>query len=606
MNSAQKILPFLLGVLILTILVQQDVVAQNKINNPSFEKDAVSAGGFIVCPPNPLSDWLTPGNSIDLHEKGHWSMGVPIGGGDKHIDVNPNGKIQQFITGLSIGDTCYLSFYTSVHHLFATGCGSTGGTANMSVSCGSMFSTTLSLTGADKAWAKKNYKFIATATSVNIIFEATGSCYGNGGILIDLLELIQPISTAPCDSTKRFANAGKDTSVCIDASGTAKVFLNASGGVDYSWSPASLFSNPNLASVNTSINSTTSFIVKVTDTNGCIDRDTVNIKVNPQPIVVASPKPVSKCVGKQEQLKASGALSYLWTPALGLSSSTISNPMLTVQPGIIKYLVVGTDINGCTNNDSIDVVIVSGPIVNAIPSDTFGCNGTTIQLSAVGAKYYKWFPATSLNNDTIAQPKLTIAGSFSYTVEGRDSNGCLGYDTVNITAYQIPNVKASKGNSTGKCDSAIIQLNAFGAQSYVWTPNIYCDNNTIPNPIVRIPQETVFTVIGTSSNGCTASDTVRASLNGTSAIAVPNAFSPNNDQINDKIHPFILCDFTLKSFSIYNRWGQMVFTTDNINNAWDGNFEGIPCSMDVYHYMIHGINSKQEHLLYKGDITLIR
>ena len=605
MKTKFKMWKFLIVGVVFTLFFQYPLYAQNKINNPSFEKDAVSAGGFISCPPNPLTDWLTPGIAIDLHDKGHWSMGVPIGGGDKHVDLNPNGKIQQLITGLTVGDTCYLSFYTSVHHLFATGCGSTGGTANMSVSCGTMFSTILSLTGTDKPWAKKSYRFIATATSVNLVFEGISSCYGNGGVLIDELELIQA-AAPPCDSTKRFANAGKDTSVCIDASGMAKVYLNASGGVSYNWSPASLFSNPNLASVNTSISSNTSFIVKVTDANGCIDRDTVNAKVNPQPKVLASPKPVSKCVGKQEQLKVSGAISYIWTPALGLSSSTISNPMLTVQPGINKYFVVGTDVNGCTNTDSIDINILAGPIVNAIPSDTFGCNGATIQLSAKGAKYYKWFPSTSLNNDTFANPKLTIAGSFSFVVEGRDSSGCLGFDTVNITAYPIPNVKASQGASKGKCDSAIIQLNATGAQSYVWTPNIYCDNNTIPNPIVKIPQETVFTVVGTSANGCVASDTIRALFNGEAIVVVPNAFTPNNDQINDKIRPLIFCDFSLKSFSIYNRWGQMVYTTSNINDAWDGNFNGKPCSMDVYYYLIQGINSKQENLMYKGDITLIR
>lgn len=410
----------------------------------------------------------------------------------------------------------------------------------------------------------------------------------------------------PCDSTKRFAKAGKDTSACVDASGSAKVFLNASGGVDYSWSPASLFSNPNLASVNTSINSTTSFIVKVTDANGCVDRDTLSVKVNPQPIVVASPKPVSKCVGKQEQLKASGALSYLWTPALGLSSSSISNPMLTVQPGIIKYLVVGTDINGCTNTDSININVLPGPTVNAYPSDTFGCNGLSIQLRATGAQFYKWFPPSSLSNDTLANPKLIIAGSFSYWVEGRDLNGCLGFDTINIVAFPIPNVKASQGASSGKCDSAIIQLNATGAQTYVWTPNIYCDNNTIPNPIVKIPQETVFTVVGTNANGCVASDTIRALINADAIVAVPNAFTPNDDQINDKIRPFILCDFSLKSFVIFNRWGQIVYTTNNTNDAWDGNFEGKPCSMDVYYYLIQGSNSKQENLQYKGDITLIR
>jgi gliding motility-associated-like protein len=581
------------------------ISAQNKINNPSFEKDAVSAGSFISCPPNPLTDWLTPGNAIDLHDKGHWSMGVPIGGGDKHVDINPNGKIQQLITGLTVGDTCYLSFYTSVHHLFATGCGSTSGTANMSVSCGTMFSTTLSLTGTDKSWTKKLYKFIATATSVNLVFEGTSSCYGNGGVLIDELELIQD-TAPPCDSTKRFANAGKDTNVCIDASGTAKVFLNASGGVSYNWSPASLFSNPNLASVSTNINSTTTFVVKVTDANGCIDRDSVNVKVNPLPIVKASPNPIDLCVGKKQQLQANGTKNYKWIPSKGLSADTVYNPLLEVQKGISKYIVVGSDENGCSNKDSILINVLPGPIVKVSPSDTFGCIGTLIQLNVSGATLYNWYPASPLNNGAISNPILKISGTQKYFVEGRDTSGCLGFDSLDITAYPLPKIIASKGIATGKCGEFQVQLNATGGKTYLWWPSNFCDNPTIPNPIVKVSNDLEFIVTGVDERGCIGSDSLMVSFDGETTVNVPNVFTPNGDGINDRIRLLFYCPFDLKEFSIFNRWGQMVYSSNNPNQAWDGTFNGEPCNMDVYYYLIKGVIGGKKDFMLKGDISLLR
>ena len=413
-------------------------------------------------------------------------------------------------------------------------------------------------------------------------------------------------TVVPCDPTIRFAKANNDTSLCVDASGNASIDLKATGGTSYLWSPAALFTNPALATEHTTINASTQFVVKVTNASGCIDYDTVNVTLNPLPLVLATPHTTSICNGGQIHLNATGAVSYVWTPNIGLSSSTIANPTLTVTAPQNKYYVKGTDAFGCQNTDSIAITIASGPTVKASPKDTFGCVGTVMPLTASGAKTYKWFPPTGISNDTMARPSLTIVGSLDYIVAGKDATGCVGYDTIHINAFPAPNVKASQENATGECGATNVQLHATGALSYSWSPSIYCDNNRIADPKVIIPNTVVFTVVGTNDKGCSQSDTITVFYKGKTVVRVPNAFTPDNDQLNDKIRPIVICDFVLSEFAVYNRWGQQMFIAYDINNAWDGKHNGVLCDMDVYYYYAKGKNSLGEEIVFKGDITLIR
>lgn len=578
---------------------------QNKIANPSFEKDAVSSGSFISCPPNLLSDWTTSARAIDIHDKGHWSMGVPIGGGDKHVDINPDGRIEQLITGLKIGDTCYLSFYTSVHHYMVTGCGSTGGNASMRVSFGTMFSTTLSLIGSDKPWAKKSFSFIATATSANLVFEGIGSCYVFGGILIDQLELIQDMSNT-CNSTKRFAYAGKDTSICMSKTGNATINLNASGGVSYKWSPTSFFADPNKSSVSASISGTTDFVVEVTDSLGFKDKDTISIKLLPLPKITVTPNPISECIGKSVTLTASGAAFYQWSPAINFLPTTGAKTSLTISPNETNYFVKGIDENGCSDVDTIRVNILAGPIVSAMPKDTMGCYGIAIRLNASGAQTFRWFPPVDFDNDTLKNPLLYISSNSKYIVEGTDSKGCKGYDTISIKGLPLPVVKLSLTSRKNQCDSSIVELLATGANTYSWSPSIFCETPLSDRTLVKVGYDIVMKVVGKNEFGCSSEDTVFVRKEGEFKITMPNAFTPNDDGINDKIRPMVFCNFKLIEFSIYNRWGQMVLSTKSLKKSWDGTFNGLPCNMDVYYYLIRGLDQNEKEVIDKGDITLVR
>jgi gliding motility-associated-like protein len=122
----------------------------------------------------------------------------------------------------------------------------------------------------------------------------------------------------------------------------------------------------------------------------------------------------------------------------------------------------------------------------------------------------------------------------------------------------------------------------------VWSPSIGLDNPSKPNPIATIDSTTTYIVLGTDSNGCYASDTITVdvSKSGIAAFVVPNAFTPNGDGLNDCFGIGHWGEVTVYEFSIFNRWGELVFTTKNPSDCWNGTFNGQKQPAGGYPYVI--------------------
>lgn len=303
----------------------------------------------------------------------------------------------------------------------------------------------------------------------------------------------------------------------------------------------------------------------------------------------------------------SGIALWKWYFGDG-DTSNLKNPEhIYAASGTYNVKLIVTDSTGKKDSVTKVVIININSLINvtASPKEFVGCNGDEIQLNASGAKYYEWSPVKGLTDNKIANPKAIISGSGIYVVAGTDSNGCTDMDTVHVTGYSNPQVKATSENNIVSCSSNIL-LTATGASHYSWTPAVYAESNFSSSTKVYPPATTVFTVRGWDENGCYSEDTITVFYDGKSVVKIPNAFTPNNDQINDKISPIYICDFLLTEFSIYNRWGNMVFTTNIISVPWDGTFKGKECEMGTYLYFLKGKNGKDEEVMFKGDITLVR
>lgn len=381
--------------------------------------------------------------------------------------------------------------------------------------------------------------------------------------------------------------------------------LRATGAVSYTWSPAAGLSSTVIADPVLTATVSGEYIVEGVDAAGCAGADTIAVTVHPLPVVSAVPDSIFKCPGAKVMLNASGASTYSWTPPTGLNRDNIAAPELTVTRSADHYIVQGTDRNGCKGYDTIWIAYAPEPDVRAWPKDTSACIGEKIQLHASGAKSYSWFPPTGLTDENVPEPMLVLTAGMSYVVTGTDSNGCTGKDTIRVGHYPAPVVKASV-NGVFDCDGNPVWLHATGASAYSWEPAVYCDVPDSADVRVKPPHTMVFTVTGTSDKGCVGRDTVTVAYNGTTVVQVPNAFTPNGDGLNDKVRPLVFCDFTLTEFSIYNRWGERVFSTQDINVPWDGSIKGLRCDPGVFYYLLKGRNSAGEDVLQKGDITLIR
>ncbi len=312
----------------------------------------------------------------------------------------------------------------------------------------------------------------------------------------------------------------------------------------------------------------------------------------------------SVCANSKVQLHAGGGNIYTWAPETGLDNPTIPNPIAFINGNTIYTVKVSN--NYCSNSGQVKVLARPYPKFTASPDQEI-CLGASAILNAGGGDAYTWNPTAGLDNrvqsTTSANPNTTT----TYTVYIQD-NIC-GYDTTintRVIVHELPIVNATKSNDI-TCTSLTSRLTATGANSYLWTPSIGLDNSYVPNPIASIDNTTHYEVTGSNEFGCssTTSITLAVRKEGEFPFSVPNAFTPNGDQINDHFGLSNIGRVQISQFTIYNIWGQIVFQTTNPTARWDGTFKGRPQNEGNYVYLIKG-HSVCGEINKKGSVLLIR
>lgn len=394
--------------------------------------------------------------------------------------------------------------------------------------------------------------------------------------------------------------AGADTTICAGSA----VELSATGAfTNYLWTGINI-AQPTSSHPVVIPSVTGEFIVTGTTANGCTDKDTTLITVLPAPVVELTDN-TAICYNATIQLEATGGNIYNWFPTEGLNDPNIGNPIASPLQST-TYFVEVLDHNNCSNIDSVVISIVSKPKFE-VTGDTTICTGTSLQLTATGGTVYQWSPASDLSNSATSAPLASPISSTIYEVYIRE-NSC-NYDTtlqVQIAVSPTPLVTATSSNNIN-CSVRTTQLTATGASSYNWRPAPGLNNANIPNPVGAIDSSTLFTVRGTNEYGCYAEDTVlvRVTTDGDPLFLVPNAFTPNNDGVNDclSIRKWGLVD--LQEFSIYNRSGEKIFSTTNQNDCWNGTHKGIQQPSGTFVYVIRA-KTFCGNIFRKGTVTLIR
>lgn len=329
-----------------------------------------------------------------------------------------------------------------------------------------------------------------TTTTYTVVGIDGNSCSDTDQVVVN----VNPLPTI---------SAGTDKTICVGFSTT----LTATGGTSYSWSPATGLSCTNCASPTASPATTTTYIVTGTDANGCSNTDTIVVNVNAQPVVSGGSNQTI-CTGNSTPLTATGATSYSWSPATGLSCTNCANP--TASPTTTTtYTVIGTDVNGCKDTATVTVTVSPLPTINA-GADQSICIGASASLSASGGTTYSWSPATGLSCTNCANPTASPTTTTTYTVTGTNAGGCSNTDQITITVNPLPSINAGSDNSVCLDDS--VQLNATGGTSYVWSPATGLGCTNCANPKASPAANTTYTVTGTDANGCVNTDQVNISV----------------------------------------------------------------------------------------------
>jgi len=400
---------------------------------------------------------------------------------------------------------------------------------------------------------------------------------------------------------------------------------------------------------------------------GCIgERDSIRMLIGDTTIAKIDAQYLIICTGQPDTLAAlpmlnqlNGTYQYYWQPNLGPNAGVpinANNDTIVINP-IATQIYTLTVTGVCVRQPKTELTVYVNNCPLVVPdftsnTDTICVNkciyfeDLTHQTGNVLPLFYEWIfvggnpvgqtgqytvhlPDTAYYaaTDSTPVPKIKVCYKINsslntggvYPVTMNVSHG-FGTPTVTVTHFvkvdQGPLSNAGPNVTINLGDS--IQLNGlnstgnFAITTYSWSPpdSLYCPPSysvaTCPQPWANPSNTTVYWLTVTDKNGCTSIDsmTVFVDLKCYEPF-IPTAFSPNGDGHNDMLYVRSNC-LTNFTFKLFDRWGEMVFETTDLNFAWDGTFRNIPVNAGVFMWTLEGFLSNKKEVKKHGSTTLIR
>ncbi|MEN9442176.1 MAG: hypothetical protein RLZ33_2253, partial [Bacteroidota bacterium] len=400
--------------------------------------------------------------------------------------------------------------------------------------------------------------------------------------------------------------AGMDLSICDGDS----ILLFAQGGNNLIWS------NGIQDGVSFIPAATSVYTVTGTSQYGCINSDNMVVTVNPIPVVNAG-NDTSICFGESFSVSGTGADFYSW------NNGVTNNAIFIPNEGTIIYTVVGTTNVGCTNTDSLVLIVKSIPQIQFQTDATNGCIPKTINFlnETENTQSCTWKFGTELSSGGYSDASYTFTeeGCYDITLEVLGTNGCSNSSQFNnfICVEDAPNVSFTASTETvNELDAVVHFFNTTeGATSYTWdfgdsTENVY-DENPI-HDFAGLPYGNYMVkLIASSSMGCTDSNFVIIKMDEESLFFIPNTFTPDEDTYNTLFQPIFTDGFDPYNFSmtIYNRWGELVFESHDASIGWNGlrfnSGEIVQDGMYTWSIIYKKVNNAQTDQI-SGHVNLLR
>lgn len=345
-----------------------------------------------------------------------------------------------------------------------------------------------------------------------------------------------------------------------------------------------------------------SYTVTVTDANLCAASTSFTINSIGGPLLNVLTTTDVSCFGSTDgagTIDAVGGalpLTYSWSPSGG-SAATATGL------GSGTYVVTVTDNAGCVSSINLTIGQPNAIVIDeSITHENCGQLDGAVSIVASGGSSgytYLWTP----NGETTSSISGISNGTYGITVT--DNVGCSvteSYTVLQVGGIPITATPISATITAGES----VQLNATGASNYVWTPANGLSCTACANPVASPIITTSYIVTGTDGNGCSGSDTVTIFVELLCGdIYTPDIFSPNDDSNNDFLCVYGNCIAEMK-YSVFNRWGQMVWTTETTEDCWDGTYNDKEMISGVYAYKLYVMLMDGTVIEDSGNVTLVR
>jgi gliding motility-associated-like protein len=390
---------------------------------------------------------------------------------------------------------------------------------------------------------------------------------------------------------------------CALPTGTILVTTPTGAGYEYSVNGATYQSSPTF----TGLTVNTYNVTYEELATGCVSASTSVTLIAPAnaPTLTTLTEVDVTCFGENDGTASvqvsggTGPYTYTWSPSGGTSDQASG---LTAG----NYIVTVSDDNDCTASTTVTIgspgaIDVNGSAVNVNCTTS---TGGTITLNPNGgtAPYtYNWTP----NGETSSGISGLSVGS--YTVNVTDDNGCSSSETFTIGTTGSLGVTVTPATSEISLGESVA-LSASGGSDLSWSPSGSLDCSDCPIVNATPTSTTTYTVTATDENGCTgsASATVNVILNCTDFF-VPTVFSPNADGPDENnllcVYGNCISEF---EYSVFNRWGEMVYSSLDPEACWDGSFRGEPLQSGVYTYKVYAILFDGTIINEGGNLTILK
>ncbi|HEX8517335.1 MAG TPA: PKD domain-containing protein, partial [Bacteroidia bacterium] len=517
----------------------------------------------------------------------------------------------------------------------------TATTTQVNVDCAGACNGTATATptgGTPSASGTYNYSW--NTSPVQTTQTATGLCAGSYTCTITDANGCSPSAPVVVTITEppvlTIANIS-DITICNNGNTVINTsVVGGTGTYTYAWSPATGLNSATSANPTAAPASDETYTVVVSDQNSCTTQTTVTVFVNPA-LQVTTAGTASICPGFSTPLSATASAGagsgygYSWSPAAGLDNALSATPVAT--PTVTTtYTVTATDPCSPPVTATVTVtvnplpvpVIASGPVSGCVPHCVTFSDASTISSGSIVGWSWNFGDAANTTGPGLGQTPsycFTTAGSYTVTLTDTSNAGCIATSTIPyvITANPIPEAAFTAPLSTS-IFTPVVQytdestISSGSIVSWDWAFGDFLATGDDDSSHLQNPDHT-FSEIGTycaelvvtSNAGCQDVTTLCIVIDPEFTFFIPNAFSPNDDGINDEFYG--KGEYIQKyEMNIFDRWGNLIFHADDINEHWDGraNNGSEVAQEDVYVYVVKLTDNHSKLHKYIGTVTIVK